>query len=461
MNVLVVNAGSSSLKYQLLDTDTREVFAKGNCERIGSDMGIFGHSENGGAKQTEEVPFPDHRSAIARVLEELEKTDFTIDGIGHRIVQGGWYFDDSAVVDDEVMAKILEVAPLAPLHNYGEAAAIEYCREKYPELPNVAVFDTSFHMTMPEVAYTYALPKDVCNKYHVRKYGAHGTSHRYEWMMAKEILGSRCHRLLSCHLGNGASLAAIEDGVCRDTTMGLTPLDGLMMGTRCGSIDPATVCYLQREGGYSYQEVDDMMNKQSGLLAISGISNDARDIRTRASEGDERCLLAFDMFAYKAMQQAGSMIASMAGVDTITFTAGIGENDWSIRKAFCDCFEWLGVRIDNNKNREAVGNGPQVISAAGSSVTVMVIPTDEEYMIAHDVERLTTNNYVRSLAIERKASRAAAQEAFLLAGGNSSPKVIITSNASAPATTPIHSDPQPQLVAKPPSTPDALNASWQ
>ena len=341
MNVLVVNAGSSSLKYQLLDTDTREVFAKGNCERIGSDMGIFGHTENGGAKQTEEVPFPDHRSAIARVLEELEKTDFTIDGIGHRIVQGGWYFDDSAVVDDEVMAKILEVAPLAPLHNYGEAAAIEYCREKYPELPNVAVFDTSFHM---------------------------------------------------CHLGNGASLAAIEDGVCRDTTMGLTPLDGLMMGTRCGSIDPATVCYLQREGGYSYQEVDDMMNKQSGLLAISGISNDARDIRTRASEGDERCLLAFDMFAYKAMQQAGSMIASMAGVDTITFTAGIGENDWSIRKAFCDCFEWLGVRIDNNKNREAVGNGPQVISAAGSSVTVMVIPTDEEYMIAHDVERLTKNN---------------------------------------------------------------------
>lgn len=203
MNVLVVNAGSSSLKYQLLDTDTREVFAKGNCERIGSDMGIFGHSENGGAKQTEEAPFPDHRSAIARVLEELEKTDFTIDGIGHRIVQGGWHFDDSAVVDDEVMAKILEVAPLAPLHNYGEAAAIEYCREKYPELPNVAVFDTSFHMTMPEVAYTYALPKDVCDKYHVRKYGAHGTSHRYEWMMAKEILGSRCHRLLSCHLGNG------------------------------------------------------------------------------------------------------------------------------------------------------------------------------------------------------------------------------------------------------------------
>lgn len=387
-------------------------------------MGIFGHSENGGAKQTEEVPFPDHRSAIARVLEELEKTDFTIDGIGHRIVQGGWHFDDSAVVDDEVMAKILEVAPLAPLHNYGEAAAIEYCREKYPELPNVAVFDTSFHMTMPEVAYTYALPKDVCDKYHVRKYGAHGTSHRYEWMMAKEILGSRCHRLLSCHLGNGASLAAIEDGVCRDTTMGLTPLDGLMMGTRCGSIDPATVCYLQREGGYSYQEVDDMMNKQSGLLAISGISNDARDIRTRASEGDERCLLAFDMFAYKAMQQAGSMIASMAGVDTITFTAGIGENDWSIRKAFCDCFEWLGVRIDNNKNREAVGNGPQVISARRLFRHGYGHPHrrgihDRPRRRAPDQEQLT-----RAFASKRKASRATAPEAFLLAGGNSCPEGI-------------------------------------
>ena len=389
MNVLVVNAGSSSLKYQLLDTETREVFAKGNCERIGLDRGIFGHSEHGGEKVTEEALFPDHRSANARVLDELSKHDFQIDGIGHRIVQGGWYFDDSALVDDDVMAKILEVAPLAPLHNYGEAAVIDYCREMYPELPNVAVFDTSFHMTMPEVAYTYALPREVRDKYHVRKYGAHGTSHRYEWMKAKEILGHRCHRLLSCHLGNGASLCAIEDGVCRDTTMGLTPLDGLMMGTRCGSIDPATVCYLQREGGYTYEEVDEMMNKKSGLLAISEISSDGRDIRTGASAGDHNCLLAFDMFAYKAMQQAGAMIASMAGVDTITFTAGIGENDWSIRKAFCDCFQWLGVRIDEEKNRDAVGNGPQVISAAGSSVTVMVLPTDEEYMIALDVKRLT------------------------------------------------------------------------
>ncbi len=344
----------------------------------------------GEEKVTENAVFPDHKAAIARVLDAIDAAGCKIDGIGHRIVQGGWYFDDSALVTDDVLAKIYEVAPLAPLHNYGEAAAIEYCREHYPELPNVAVFDTSFHMSMPKVASTYALPRDVCEKYHVRKYGAHGTSHRYEWMRAKELLGKGCHKLLSCHLGNGSSLCAIEDGVCMDTTMGLTPLDGLMMGTRCGSIDPATVCYLQREGGYTYDEVDEMMNKKSGLLAVSGVSNDARDIRTRASEGDEDCLFAFDMFAYKAMQQAGSMIASMAGVDTITFTAGIGENDWTIRQAFCECFEWLGVRVDKEKNKAAVGCGPQVISAAGSAVTVMVLPTDEEYMIALDVKRLAS-----------------------------------------------------------------------
>lgn len=391
MNVLVVNAGSSSLKYQLLDTDTREVFAKGNCERIGSDMGIFGHSENGGAKQTEEVPFPDHRSAIARVLEELEKTDFTIDGIGHRIVQGGWYFDDSAVVDDEVMAKILEVAPLAPLHNYGEVAAIEYCREKYPELPNVAVFDTSFHMTMPEVAYTYALPKDVCDKYHVRKYGAHGTSHRYEWMMAKEILGSRCHRLLSCHLGNGASLAAIEDGVCRDTTMGLTPLDGLMMGTRCGSIDPATVCYLQREGGYTFDEVDEMMNKKSGLLAVTGgKTNDCRNVEELAAAGDPEAQLAFDMFVYKIAAKAAEMATSMCGMDTLVFTAGIGEHAPAVRAGVADRLAFMGVKMDHARNALR-GDGAWCLSAKDSKVKIFVIPTDEEFMIASDVERIVNS----------------------------------------------------------------------
>ena len=387
MNVLVVNAGSSSLKYQLLDTDTREVFAKGNCERIGSDMGIFGHSENGGAKQTEEIPFPDHRCAIARVLEELEKTDFTIDGIGHRIVQGGWHFDDSAVVDDEVMAKILEVAPLAPLHNYGEAAAIEYCREKYPELPNVAVFDTSFHMTMPEVAYTYALPKDVCDKYHVRKYGAHGTSHRYEWMMAKEILGSRCHRLLSCHLGNGASLAAIEDGVCRDTTMGLTPLDGLMMGTRCGDLDPSVVNYLKYTLNITGHELDEILNKKSGLLGISGVSSDKRDVEEAAAAGNKRAQLASDMLNYQIKKTIGSYIAAMGGVDAIVFTGGIGEHDAIARAKICHHMDWLGIRIDTEKNKHPVGDVCE-ITAWGAKVRTLVIATDEELMIARDTKEV-------------------------------------------------------------------------
>ena len=387
MNVLVLNAGSSSLKYQLMNTETREVFAKGNCEKIGLPMGIFGHSE-GGEKVKDEVEIPDHSAAVRMVMGALEGAGLSMEAIGHRIVQGGWHFKDSALVDDDVLAKIYEVAPLAPLHNYAEAGVIEYCRKAYPELPNVAVFDTSFHMGMPAMAYTYALPREVVEKYHIRKYGAHGTSHRYEWKTAKEMLGSRCHRLLSCHLGAGSSLCAIEDGVCRDTTMGLTPLDGLIMGTRCGTIDPATVCYLQREGGYTVDEVDTMMNKQSGLLALYETTSDARDIREAAANGDGRALFTLDTFAYRAMQQAGGMIATMAGVDTITFAGGIGENDWATRAAFCEFFEWLGVRVDIEKNKECVGGKGGVISAAGSSVTVCVIPTDEEYMISLDVERL-------------------------------------------------------------------------
>ena len=387
MNVLVVNAGSSSLKYQLLDTETREVFAKGNCERIGLEMGIFGHTEFGSEKVEEEVPFPDHKAAIARVLDTLSQGDVKIEGIGHRVVQGGWYFDDSALVDDDVIAKILEVAPLAPLHNYCEVDVIKACREMFPELPNVTVFDTSFHMTMPAEAYTYALPKKVREELHVRKYGAHGTSHRYEWMMANELTDGKVSHLLSCHLGNGASLAAIVDGACVDTTMGLTPLDGLMMGTRCGSIDPATVCYLQREGGYTCDEVDAMMNKQSGLLAVSEVSSDGRDIRAGIENGDENCKLAHNMFVYKACAQMGAMIAGMQGVDMISFTAGIGENDATTRSDICKRLAWLGVELDEAKNAERSGE-PRVISTPDSKVLVMVIPTDEEYMIALDVKRL-------------------------------------------------------------------------
>ena len=388
MNVLVINAGSSSLKFQLLDTKTRAIFAKGNCERIGLADGIFGYKVGDAGKVEEACDFPDHKAAIARVLKALDDhCDVAIDGIGHRIVQGGWYFKDSALVDDTVMDKIYEFAPLAPLHNYGEAAAIEYCREHYPDLPNVAVFDTSFHMTLPKVAYTYALPKDVCEKYRIRKYGAHGTSHRYEWMRAKEILGPKCRRLLSCHLGNGASLAAIMDGVCHDTTMGLTPLDGLMMGTRCGSIDPATVCYLQREGGYTYDEVDEMMNKKSGLLAVSGKTNDCRNIEELTAAGDADAKLAFDMFVYKIAGKVAELATAMSGVDTIVFTAGIGEHAPAVRAGVCDRLEWMGVKMDHAMNALRA-EGTWKLSREDSPVAVWVVPTDEEYMIASDVERL-------------------------------------------------------------------------
>lgn len=388
MNVLVLNAGSSSLKFQLMNTETREVFTKGNCEKIGLEDGIFGYTVGDGDKVKETVVFPDHGAAIRKVMGLIEENGFTMEAFGHRIVQGGWHFMDSALVDDEVLAKIYEVAPLAPLHNYAEAGVIEFCREAYPELPNVTVFDTSFHMGMPPAAYTYALPREVRDKLHIRKYGAHGTSHRYEWKTAKEMIGESCHRVLSCHLGNGSSLCAIEDGVCRDTTMGLTPLDGLMMGTRCGSIDPATVCYLQREGGYTADEVDTMMNKQSGFLAVSELTSDVRDIREAADKGDENCLLALDLFIYKAAAQAAAMINSMSGVDVITFAGGIGENDWETRQAICECLAWMGVRVDREKNAVTCFGASGVISTDDSAVTVMVLPTDEEYMIACDVERL-------------------------------------------------------------------------
>ena len=317
MNVLVVHAGSSTLKYQLIDTQTHKVSAKGSCERVGFTGGTFTHTVAGEPKVTDNVEFPDHKVAIEVVLKDLEAHNVKIDGIGHRIVQGGWYFGDSTLVDADILAKIREVAPLAPLHNNPEANVIEYCLEQYPDLPNVTVYDTAFHFNMPAVAQTYSLPREVCDKLHIRKYGAHGTSYRYISKKVDELTCGKAHKVVICHIGSGASLAAVEDGKCMDTTMGLTPLDGVMMGTRCGSIDPATVCYLQREGGYTFDEVDDMMNKKSGLLAIAG-TNDIRDIAQGAADGG-----------------------------------------------------WC-------------------LSTEDSPVTIYVIPTDEEYMIAADVERIVS-----------------------------------------------------------------------
>ncbi|MCF6413847.1 acetate/propionate family kinase [Collinsella ihumii] len=386
MNVLVVNAGSSSLKYQLLNTDTREVFAKGNCERIGIDGSFIGHEENG-VKDKLEVELPDHRTAIKHVFDILKTVDAPIEGIGHRVVQGGWYFPESAVVTDETLGWVREVAPLAPLHNYAEADVIEICREMFPELGNVIVPDTAFHYNMPEKAWRYAIPRDVVDKYHVRKYGAHGTSHRYIWRTVNEFLGGDVHKLVSCHLGSGASLCAIEDGKCMDTTMGLTPLDGLIMGTRCGTVDPATVFYLSRVAGMSIDEIDTMMNKQSGLLAVSAKSSDSRDIEEGANNGDANCQMAMDMFYYRTSQLIAEMAASMEGVDTMAYTAGIGENSVTMRAGVAERLGWLGVEIDPELNKIR-SDEPRVISTPDSKIKVLVVPTNEELMIALDVEEL-------------------------------------------------------------------------
>lgn len=386
MNVLVVNAGSSSLKYQLLNTKTGEVFAKGNCERIGIKDSFIGHEEMG-VKGKLEVDLPDHRTAISHVFELLKSVDQPIEGIGHRVVQGGWYFPESAVVTDQTLAWVREVAPLAPLHNYAEADVIEICRDMFPDLGNVIVPDTAFHYNMPEHAWRYALPRDVVEKYHVRKYGAHGTSHRYIWRRVDEFTDHQAHKLVSMHLGSGASLCAIQDGRCMDTTMGLTPLDGLMMGTRCGTLDPATVFYLSRVGGYSIDEIDTMMNKQSGLLAVSGVSPDTRDVIAAADNGNEDCKVALDLYTYRIAQLFAEMVASMEGVDTIAFTAGVGENSVYIRSHVAERLAWMGLKIDAALN-EAQSDEARVISTPDSKITCLIVPTNEELMIALDVEAL-------------------------------------------------------------------------
>ena len=388
MNVLVINAGSSSLKFQLLDVDTREVYAKGNCERIGIDGSFVGYESIAvEGKQKLDVPLPDHKTAASYVVDIIQATGKDFIGIGHRVVQGGWYFPESKIVTDESLGWVREVAPLAPLHNYAEADVIEICRELFPGKGNVVVADTSFHYNIPEKAHRYALPRDVVEKFHIRKYGAHGTSHRYIWRASKEFLGDDLHNLVSCHLGSGSSLAAIKDGRDMDTTMGLTPLDGLIMGTRCGTIDPATVCFLMREGGYTIDEVDTMMNKQSGLLALSGISSDSRDIEAGIENGDPNCKLAFDMFYYRTGQLIMEMAQSLQGFDAMAFSAGIGENSPTMRMGVAKELEWMGVKIDEEKNAIR-SDEVREISAPDTKIRVLVVPTNEEYMIALDVAEL-------------------------------------------------------------------------
>ena len=395
MNVLVLNAGSSSLKYQLINVETHEVLAKGICERVGSAEAFHKH----GIDENEVVidtPMPDHNAAMALVLEALTSGPTKaidslddIDAVGHRVVQGGKYFDRSVLIDDDVVAKIDELAELAPLHNKAALMGIEACREQMPGKPMVAVFDTSFFQTIPPKAYMYPLPYELYEKHAIRKYGAHGTSHRYIAERAAAFMDEPLEdlKLITCHLGNGCSISAIDHGVAVDTSMGLTPLDGLMMGTRCGAIDPAIVPFIMEKENLTAAEVNDLMNKKSGLLGISGISNDLRSVRQASEEGDERAQLAYDMYSNSAKKYIGQYIAVMGGVDAIVLTAGVGENCDKMRRMIFAGLQPLGIKIDLEKNRVGL-RGEREISTDDSEVRIVIIPTDEEYMIARDTYQL-------------------------------------------------------------------------
>jgi acetate kinase len=395
LNVLVLNAGSSSLKYQLINVETHEVLAKGICERVGSAEAFHKH----GIDENEVVidtPMPDHNAAMALVLEALTSGPTKaidslddIDAVGHRVVQGGKYFDRSVLIDDDVVAKIDELAELAPLHNKAALMGIEACREQMPGKPMVAVFDTSFFQTIPPKAYMYPLPYELYEKHAIRKYGAHGTSHRYIAERAAVFMDEPLEdlKLITCHLGNGCSISAIDHGVAVDTSMGLTPLDGLMMGTRCGAIDPAIVPFIMEKENLTAAEVNDLMNKKSGLLGISGISNDLRSVRQASEEGDERAQLAYDMYSNSAKKYIGQYIAVMGGVDAIVLTAGVGENCDKMRRMIFAGLQPLGIKIDLEKNRKGL-RGEREISTDDSEVRIVIIPTDEEYMIARDTYQL-------------------------------------------------------------------------
>ncbi len=390
MNVLVINAGSSSLKYRLLNVERQEVLAKGICERVGSQEAFHKHGLDDNERVID-AQMADHDEAMALVLESLTHGPTAaissldeIDAIGHRIVQGGKYFDRSVLIDDDVIAKIDELAELAPLHNGAALMGIHACQKHMPGKPMVAVFDTSFFQTLPPKAYMYPLPYELYEKYAIRKYGAHGTSHRYISERAASFLDEPLEdlKLITCHIGNGCSMSAIDHGVAVDTSMGLTPLDGLMMGTRCGAIDPAIVPFVMEHENLTGAEVNDLMNKKSGLLGISGISNDLRSVREASENGDERAMLAYDMYSNSIKKYIGQYIAVMGGVDAIVLTAGVGENCDKMRRMIFSGLQTLGIKIDLEKNKQR--GGERLISTDDSEVQIMIIPTDEEYMIARD-----------------------------------------------------------------------------
>ena len=395
MKILVINAGSSSLKYQLMDPDTGDVFAKGLCERIGIDGRLTHKVPATGKKVEKDLPMPTHSEAIEAVLGILVDPENgvvasvdEIDAVGHRVLHGGSKFTASCLIDDACKQAIRDCIPLGPLHNPANLMGIEACQAVMPGKPQVAVFDTAFHMTMPPKAYRYAIPDEYYDNDSIRRYGFHGTSHRYIAQRVAELMGRSDLRVINCHLGNGSSLCAIKDGQCQDTSMGLGPLAGVPMGTRAGDVDTTVVQYIMNTYNKSIDEVFTLLNKKSGVYALSGgLSSDFRDLEAGAKDGNEKCKLALEKFSYEVKKYVGAYAAALGGLDVLVFTAGVGENGPATRAAVCDGLEFLGVKLDPEKNAQR--GKEMIISAPDSKVTVWVIPINEELVIAQDTKALS------------------------------------------------------------------------
>ena len=398
MKILVINAGSSSLKYQLIDMDDESVLAKGNCERIGMEDGIFTHKTNDGREKHVTVSMPDHTAAFTQVKNALIDPEVgvlksldEVSAVGHRIVQGGALFSKSVLVDDKVIEGIESLIPLAPLHNKAHVQGIRACIEVFGKsVPEVVVFDTAFHSTMPPKAYMYPIPYEYYEKYAVRRYGFHGTSHRYVSHRCAELMGQDLKdlKMITCHLGNGSSISAIQDGKVIDTSMGLTPLDGFMMGSRTGTLDPSVVTFVMEKENITPHDMSEMLNKKSGMLGISGVSSDDRDVTKAAREGNPRTILAHEMLEYEITKFIGAYAAALNGCDVIVFTAGLGENQAHHRQVIGDGLTYLGVKIDPQLNEEMIRGKEGLISTPDSKVKVYVIPTNEELVIARDTKEI-------------------------------------------------------------------------
>ena len=397
MKILVINCGSSSAKFELIDMTNEQSLAKGNCERIGIANPIFSYKNllTGEKIDKMEIPMENHTVAVELILKTLQDEKIgvissvdEIDSIGHRIVHGGEYYDDSVVVDDEVIKNLEEIAPLAPLHNPAHLMGIRVIQKLLPGKKNVVVFDTAFHQTMPPKAYMYAYPYEDYTDLKVRKYGFHGTSHKYVSEVAREMLGKEDSKIIVCHLGNGASISAVQNGKVVDTSMGMTPLAGVMMGTRTGDVDPASVIYVMRKRELSLDEMNNRMNKQSGILGIFGESSDFRDLDTARRSGNEKAQLAYEMFCYRIQLYIGAYVAAMNGVDAIAFTGGIGENSVGVKKHICESLSHFGIELDEEKNAQRLPGNIE-LSTKNSKVKIYKIETAEELVIARDTYRLT------------------------------------------------------------------------